>query len=49
MSVGEVSVSEMSMSGKAFVWQDGGKTSVGKIISVMFIDNKVVSKDQIGL
>jgi len=38
------SVSGMSMSGKSLVWQQGTKT-----ISVMIMNEKVISKAQFGL
>jgi hypothetical protein len=44
MSAGGVSVPGMSASAKVLVWEDGGK-----IISISFMNGKVVSKAQAGL
>jgi hypothetical protein len=44
MSAGGVSVPGMSASAKVLVWEDGSK-----IISVSFMNGKVVSKAQAGL
>lgn len=41
--VGSFSVSGMSSSGKSMVWKDGNR-----IISVMFLNNEVVSKAKFG-
>lgn len=42
--VGSSTVAGVSMTGKSLVWQEGGK-----IVGVIFKDDKVMSKSQVGL